>query len=408
MSDTGWTVEIEELPGKEGDRVTMTVIKAELALYKSRADVKATVPRPAAFSDDDKFDKGRYVHLQDTDFHHGRALIVVKKVEPADFEGTLILKAFNSVHKPSYSATKAATPKVKLFEEEVAATGQSAKAFPFEIDHPKTYAADGKEFWVEGSTVSAALADAELRLGVKEIDNGCDRVEFTVVKFKKIKADIPSTPPSQVRNIANGGASNSPVPRHELLLANPPEAKHSDEDFTKNEPLVLIEDSVTGGDPIKMTVEIEPAGLDIPVRWSKQRDKSTTGDHGDIRNLKGNDDLTLTRKGDGADALEATLLLDNVGSFFIRPFIDCNDNDTFEHNKDDGTRIDRDPFIIMTLVIIRVVGVVNNSVSSNLSFNAARATVPGVNYAAGRSRTSARAISREPATTPSRWMQQRE
>jgi hypothetical protein len=385
LSDTGWTVEIEDLPDKEGDRVTMTVIKAELALYKSRTDVKATVPRPSAFSDDDKFDKGRYVHWQDGAFHQGRALIVVKKVEPDDFEGKLVLTCFDSTHKPSYSATKAVTPKVKVFEEEVAASGQAAKAFPFEIDHPKTYPADGKEFWVEGATVSAALADAELRLGVQEIDNGCDRVEFTVVKFKKIKADIPSTPAQQVRNVGNGGASNSPVPRHELLLADPPADKNYDEDFGTNEPLVLIEDSVTGADPVKMTVEIEPAGLDIPVRWSRQRDKTaTTGDHQDIRALKGNDDLTLTRKGDGADALEATLLLDNVGSFYIRPFIDCNDNDTFEHNTDTGARIDRDPFIIMTLVVIRVVGVVNNSVSSNASFDAAQATVPGINYNGGQ------------------------
>src|SRR4051812_31036204 len=383
MSDTGWKVELEELPDKEGDRVTMTAIQAELALYKSRTDAAANVPLPAAFSDDDKFDKGRYVHLQDDGFHHGRAMIVVKKVKPDGFDGTLVLTCHDSVHSPSYSGTKAATPKVNIFDDEVAASGQAAKAYPFEIPHPVNYPADGKAYWVEGAKVSAKLRDAELRLGVKEADIGCDRVELSVVRFKKLNADIPSTPGNQVRKVANGGASNSPVPRHTLLLADPPTKKNYDEDFAANEPLVLIEDSVQAGDLVNLTVEIEPAGLDIPVRWSHQRDKSGTGDHADIRALHGNDDLTLTRKGDGADALKATLLLDNVGSFFIRPFIDCNGNDSFEHNTATGARIDRDPFIIMTLVVIRVVGVANNSVKNDAAFNPASTAGPGIQYVAG-------------------------
>jgi hypothetical protein len=317
MSDTGWKVEVEDVPDEEGDRVTMTVLKTELELFKSRTQPAKKTKRPEAFSETDKFDEGRYVHWQDGEFHHGRALIVVKKVKPDGFDGTLILKAYDAVHSPAYSSSKSGAPKIKVYTKEVAASGQAAEALPLEIPHGAKFPKDGKEFWVEGGTVSAALREAELRLAVKDVDNGCDRVEFTVVKFKKIKADIPSTPPNQARNAANGGPSNAPVNRHELVLADPPAAKDYDEDFTKNEPLVLIEDSVQAADPIKFSVEIEPAGLNIPVKWSSQRDKSKAGDHKKIRNLKGNDDLTLTQ--DGGDPLKATLLVDNVGSFFIRP-----------------------------------------------------------------------------------------
>jgi hypothetical protein len=248
MSDTGWTVELEELPGHEGDRVTMTAIQAEIDLFKSRTDTPAKIPLPAAFSDSDKFDKGRFVHLQDTGPHHGRGMILVKKVKPDGFVGTLVLNPYDATQTPTYSATKSVAPKTKVFDDEVPAGGQHAKAFPVEIDHPAGYPAAGKAFWVEGGAVSGALRDAELRLGVKEVDTGCDRVEFTVVKFKKIQADIPSTPAHQVRDGADGGPSNSPVPRHTLLLANPPTADNYDEDFTKNQPLVLIEDSVPNSD----------------------------------------------------------------------------------------------------------------------------------------------------------------
>lgn len=380
MSDTGWKVELEEVADKEGDRVTMTVLKAELALYKSRTAAPSGKDRPAAFSDDNKFDEGRYIHWQDDGFHHGRAMIVVKKVQPDGFVGTLTLTGFDAAHLPTYTSTAAAPPKVKIFTKEVAATGQAAEAFPFEIAHSAKYPVDGNAYWVEGGTVSGALRDAELRLGVKEVDIGCDRVEFTVVKFKKIKADIPTTPPNQARNAANGGPANGPVTRHELLMANPPAAANYAEDFTSNEPLVLIEDSVQNADPINFSVEIEPAGLNIPVKWSKQRDKSKTGDDSKIKAFKGNDDLTLTQ--DGADPLKATLLLDNVGSFFIRPFIDCNDSNAFEYNTDKGVRIDREPFIIMTLVVIRVVGVANNCVRNSAAFDPAKGG-PGIVYQAG-------------------------
>jgi hypothetical protein len=366
MSDTGWTVELAEVPDKEGDRVTMTVLKAELALYQSRSDAAATVPKPTAFSDDDKFDKGRYIHVQNSKFHHGRAMILVKKVQPDGFVGKLTLSAWDAVHKPSYSSTKAGAPKIEVFDDEVAATGQSAKTLPLEIDHPATYPAEGKVFWVQGKTVSTALRDAELRLGVKEVDIGCDRVEFTAVSFSKLKADIPSTAANKNRNRKNGGPPNNPTPRHDFTAGADDPDKHFSDDFTVNTPLPVVEGSVKGGDKIKLSVEIKPSGLDIPVKWSVIR---AFDDKAEIKSLAGNsEDPGLTP--DGGDVLKATMQANAAGSFRLRAYIDCNGNDKFDERTDTNVRIDREPFILMNLVLFRVKCVNNTSAANSAAHKA--------------------------------------
>jgi hypothetical protein len=97
-------------------------------------------------------------------------------------------------------------------------------------------------FWVEGGDKSGELRDTQIRLGVKEVDKGCARAAFTVVEFKNLKADVPSTPANTVRA---GALVNSPVARHDFKIGNPPAKKDFDEDYAVNAPLVLIEDSVT-------------------------------------------------------------------------------------------------------------------------------------------------------------------
>jgi hypothetical protein len=372
MGDTGWGLGVEvdgaaiKMDGKEveGDRVTMTVLKAELRLFQSRT-VIPTAGEPAQFSDDDKIDKGRYLHKQ-IGKHHGRALVVVRKVEPDGFEGKLVLSAWDVTHTPSYTEAKAASPKVEVFphDKEVPADGDTAETLPKEIDHPKTYSTDGTKFWVQGKEVSGALRDTQLRLGVKEADKGCDRAAFTVVRFKKLKADIPSTP----ANTPRGG--NSPVPRHELKLADGAlEAKDFDEVPATNKPLFLVEGSIKDSDKIKLTVEIEPDAAKDAVLWSVQRDsRPGEGDHANVKSLTGNsEDPGLAQ--DGADKLKATLTANAVGSFHVRPYVDGNGNNKFDHNDDTGKRIDRDPFIIMNLVLIRVQGVSNLSVANSAAGN---------------------------------------
>jgi hypothetical protein len=66
--------------------------------------------------------------------------------------------------------------------------------------------------------------------------------------------------------------------------------------------------------------------------------------------------------------LQATLNLDAVGSFHIRPFVDCNGTNDFEH-VDPVTHapIDLEPFIIMNFVMIRVGGTIGATNSTNSS-----------------------------------------
>lgn len=350
IGDTGWKVCLEEVGTKEGDRVIMSVIKAELELYQSRSVVEAD-GKPTKFSDDDKWDKGRFLHAQHKQFH-GRALVIVKQCEPKEFDGTLMLKAFKVTRKPAYKAEKNDDPRISVFEEEVPATGQAAKAYPFEIKHDGTYPADGKKFWIEGKKNSAALIDEELRLGMKDFDNtGCDRAAFSVITFKNLKADVPSTPANQNR------AGNSPVDRHEFIAGENTADKHFDDRFNKNDPLPLVEGSVPGGDLVKLSVEIEPSGLDIKIKWSAIRNKD---DADGVKTLAGNTDQPTVTV-DGSDNKKATLQSNSVGTFRVRAYIDCNDNDKFDERNDAGDRVDREPYIILNYALVRCQGVTNSS-----------------------------------------------
>ncbi len=63
---------------------------------------------------------------------------------------------------------------------------------------------------------------------------------------------------------------------------------------------------------------------------------------------------------DPADKLKAYLKADAVGSFRICPYVDCNGDAKFDFNDDKGKRIDREPYIMMNLVLIRVEGFQDN------------------------------------------------
>ena len=357
MKDTGVKVELEDLPGQEGDKVVATVLKAELKVFKSRAQLPASGD-PAAISDGDKTTKGRYLHIQDGGFHHGRAMLNVAKVEPDGFTGKLVLTAWEVDPGAGTESKLSASHRLKLFTDEVAASGQAAQAFDLTIDHDGSFPAGGKKFWVEGARISGKLRDAQIRLGVKDYDKGADRAAFTVVRFKNLKADIPSTP----ANINRLG--NSPVNRCDLVVGGGAlSANDFDESYATNKPLPLVENCIRNADRINLSVEIEPAAAKDDVSWSIRRHKGGTGDHADIIALKGNDDVTIAQ--DGGDKLKAAMLADNVGSFRLRPFIDCNGSGKYDDADDGGTRIDREPFILMNLVLIRVKGFNNLSVANS-------------------------------------------
>lgn len=379
MGDGGWTVELEGRPGIEGDKVVMTAIVPHLKAFKSRTTTPAAAARPAELPLADAIDTGRFVHVQDTDHHHGRGLLVVGQVEPAAFEGKLQLIAWDLTHAAGYTEAKAGAPKVELFADEVAAAGQAALAFETDIVHDATYPADGKAFWVQGKTVSGELRDCQIRLAITDIDKGAVRANFTVVEFRKLTADIPSTSANTVRAGSNGGASNSPVNRHELIIANgAPAPDDFEDDYTKNVPLALIEGSVTHADQVKLSVEVKPDH--VPVSWSVLRDArqgTIKGDHATIVGLAGNPaEPTLTP--DGGDPLKATLSADAVGSFQIRPFVDGNGSGKYEYNDASDVRIDREPYLVMNLVLVRVQGINNLSVANSAAGS------PGIVIAGGR------------------------
>src|SRR5262249_41561791 len=121
----------------------------------------------------------------------------------------------------------------------------------------------------------------------------------------------------------------------------------------------LIENSVNSGNQINLSVKVKPAG--VPVRWDVIRDRrpKPNGDHKDVIGLSGNKEAPTL--GSNAEALNNTLIADAAGSFHICPFVDCNGRKKLDLMEKDGKGIDREPFIMMNLVLVRVQGVSNDS-----------------------------------------------
>lgn len=351
----------------------MTSVEVTLDICMSRTAVgvdPTPMPQPPAAPPaagtraTDKFFGGRFVHAQDAGNHHGRAMLIVRQVQPTTFVGNLTLTPTDA--------------KVQLFQNEDPAAAGAALATP-QVIASNTIPANGLRFFVQGATVSSALVDSGFQLGIQNVEPDGDKVAVTVVRLKNLQADIPSTPANTNR------LGNSPVPRHTLTrAAGALAAADFDEDFAANPPLVLVEGSIVAADQIKLSVQVEPAN--VPVLWSRQRDTrpAPNGDHPDIIALSPNPLPAVTP--DGADPLKATLVAGAVGSFHVRPFVDCNGTGQFEHNDNTGARIDREPFLIMNLVLIRVRGFTNTSLAQQANVRltpAAPTTATGVGVSTG-------------------------
>jgi len=170
VRDTGFTLGIEDLPGVEGDRANITVVKAELEVYDLPAKPG---DEPLPLGNLAKMDPGRRLHLQDADKRHGRARVVVKRVTPSAWTGSLELQVWDA------TADNQATKRVKLL------TG-AKKASPElsgPIAHPGAVPKSGKKLWAEGALTSDHLRDTELRLRVADAEGGADRARFTVHEF---------------------------------------------------------------------------------------------------------------------------------------------------------------------------------------------------------------------------------
>jgi hypothetical protein len=321
MGDTGFTLGLEALGGKEGDRVTVTVIKLQLDLYQSPTGPLAA---PIALADDEKVDPGRYVQLKNGGYHYSRAKLVIRQPVPSTFTGNVVLKPLND--------------KVEAFAEgdKVPGGGQAAVA---KLTAPKVVAAgtigvDGLVLWADGAKVSGALKDTGFRLKLEDatdkehVVNDGDKVVITVASFTKIKATIHPTPANTVR-------LGFAAPDDHVFQSN-----HLDEDFTANPPLVLMRNAQPD---IALVVTAAPANL--PIKWDAVRNPLDHASLGD-QNAK----PTLTP--DNADATKAELSADNKGSFRIRPYLDCNGSDSYSPGE---------PSIPLNLVLANAAMVADNS-----------------------------------------------
>ncbi|MBZ5625995.1 MAG: hypothetical protein LAQ69_46000 [Acidobacteriia bacterium] len=309
--DTGFTLEISDLPGVEGDRANITVVDARLKVHQSRRKA-GKVPKPVA--DGDKLNPGRFLHKQDAGNHHGRARTLVPQVKPKTFAGNLELVVWD------VTANSAASPRMSLFTAE--APGGGALGNPHNFGHG-TVPAAGLELWTEGQTTSGGLRDTQLRLRVADAEGTADRTAFTVAEFTKIDATVQPTP---TLNPANGAAMTPAV-------AAPNPHTHSstsyDDDFTANIPLVLMRNSQPD---VALVLTAQPAGL--PIVWDAPRNPA---DHTKLGSKKKKPVVTA-----GANVYHATLNANRKGSFRIRPYIDCNGA---------GIYSDGEPSIPMNLIL---------------------------------------------------------
>ncbi|MFN2546116.1 MAG: hypothetical protein ABR567_01655 [Myxococcales bacterium] len=330
-----------------------TCVDLTLDLFQSRP---APTTDPAPMAVNDKTDVGRFVHVQDPGFHHRRAWLVVREVQPAGFTQDLELRLV-----PPGGATGAVT----LFPAEDHVNPEAAVGLPHPVTGadltgaPNVAGRKGVAFFVEGKTVSGARHDVVLQLGIKGDEPDGDRAAFTVVRLSNLVATIPSTPANTPRN------NNNSIPASVLRLGTgaAPTAREYDELFAGNAPIVLVENSVPAGTPIALTASVAPAGL--PVRFEARRvtnaaDKDSDKIVNDLLPKPAAQPTANLTSALGATPITGTLLSDSVGSFHVRAFIDCNGNNTFD---DRG-----EPFIVMNCVLVRVQGARNNSASVNTNW----------------------------------------
>jgi hypothetical protein len=344
--------------GKKGlaAKQKMTAVELFLDLHGSRT---STTVLPVPLAGAAKMNPGRFIHLQDGGFHHGRALLTVRPPKPDAFTGPLVLQALDAAD---------ANPRERLFASgfEVAAGGQATQ--PLKVTIPNVPVA-GTQFWVEGARVSAALRDCGFQLGVDGVEADGDRVALTVCQFSNLQATVPATPPHTPR------LGNAPAAAHVFTVAA---ANGFDEDPTVNAALPLLENCVVGAAPIALSVDVAPAGT--PVRWGAQRAQGIPAAHG------GDDPAAIvalhaaaapTVSPVGGNDRHATMLADNSGTFHVRPFVDGNGNGRFDHH------IDREPNMVLNVVLGRATLFLDSSVARSTQFVVAPDGANGITVASG-------------------------
>lgn len=174
--------------------LTVNPDEEPLSTYHTNLHAKA-FPALKKLSDQDKVKVGRLLHEQ-KDGNHGRAKVVIQKLEAADWP------AATDDYKV-YVNTVATSGAVELFDVETGGSPLGSPAGPFKIADLKAAA---KELWVEGKTAGTALLCARVLLTLDraagglaaDVKNDADWARFSVVKLSEVKLDY--TPPPQGAN----------------------------------------------------------------------------------------------------------------------------------------------------------------------------------------------------------------
>jgi len=298
-------------PGKKKGTAKMTAIEVNLDICGIQTTAGGS---PPVMSEADKINIGRFVQLQDGAGNAGRALLIIRKVIPAAFRGTLVVTPLDA--------------RVQVFKTE---RGGAAEVTPIEITNP-AIPPGGSNFFVQGASVSSALHDTGLRLGVKQdgkdIELEADRVAITVAQFTQIRAIIRPTPPNSVR-------AGFAAPANHTF-----DATSISEDFAVNVPLVLIRNAQPD---INLELTCAPAGL--PIRWQAVRNPQDHASLGNAANIPGVTPNAVNR-------LLAVLNANNRGSFRIRAYIDTNGSNTYQAGE---------PSMPLNLVLAEATVVADNS-----------------------------------------------
>jgi hypothetical protein len=302
------------------DLSTITAVEVTLDICKSRTDMQLAMGTDAdPLSPDDKINLGRFLHVQDTEFNQGRALLIVQKIKPEACKKSLELKASGG-GKVALFAADAPPPVVPP-----AAAPPRVVPLGTQVIPPASLPA---KFWAEGAGVSDALVDTGFELGIQGIEPEGDKAKCTVVQFTQIQATIEATPP-----ITDRRAQGFPPPDDHVFTT-----AGGSEDFTETAPLVLMR-SPERDIALALTAAATPPPESLQIVWKAYRNPLDAG-------AIGGPGETPTLVAAAGDKLKAQLGLDERGAFRIRPFIDCNGSGEYE---------DREPSLPMNLVLVSAV-----------------------------------------------------
>jgi hypothetical protein len=282
LHDSAFVVSVKDVE-QDADHVVATAVQIQLDIFHSR---KKAGKEPEPMSAEDKVKLGRFVHEQDAGDHHGRALLVVRKIKPEKFKGTLVLKGFNDA-------------KIELFPNESKKPGEAARALPHEIDYdPKdpTKKNEDKKFWVQGKTggASGALSDVSLWIHLKEDNptNG-DTILMTVYRVDRVDVSLPATP------CLRGGARAVMAVGH---------FNTADPTFVPATDLTVVK----GAGEIDMVATVHPPG--VPLSWDPEQASDDAGPR----------KTPTVTPSIGGDVRHARIRADAEGSFHVHAFVDQN------------------------------------------------------------------------------------